>query len=71
MGFKKEDEAIYERYPLVKKTDEREHEVEGVAYEVSEADLAKADIYETHAYKRIKVQLKSGKQAWVYVENSK
>nr|WP_299342484.1 gamma-glutamylcyclotransferase family protein [Allomuricauda sp.] len=70
IGFKKEEGAIYERYPLVKKTDQREHEVEGIAYEVTETDLEKADIYETNAYKRMKVQLKSGKKAWVYVENS-
>ena len=69
-GFQKMDGAVYERYPLVTKTNQPEHEVEGVAYEVSEMDLRKADIYETSAYKREKFQLKSGKWAWVYVENS-
>ncbi|WP_165395264.1 gamma-glutamylcyclotransferase family protein [Flagellimonas allohymeniacidonis] len=69
-GFQKTDAAVYQRYPLVIKTNQQEHEVEGVAYEVSEIDLKKADIYETSAYKREKFQLKSGKWAWVYVENS-
>ena len=69
-GFRKMNEAVYDRYSLVTQTNQPEHEVEGVAYQVSEMDLKKADIYETSAYKREKFQLKSGKWAWVYVENS-
>jgi len=44
--------------------------VEGTRFEVSTAELEEADIYEATAdYKRIEVQLKSGKRAWVYLNN--
>jgi gamma-glutamylcyclotransferase (GGCT)/AIG2-like uncharacterized protein YtfP len=43
--------------------------VSGTAFEITEAELAAADVYErTAAYKRIAVKLASGKQAWVYVD---
>lgn len=71
LGFKKLENAVYERYPLVVQTQNPQDKVEGKVYEVSEIDLKKADIYETHAYKRQKFPLESGKKAWVYVENSK
>jgi gamma-glutamylcyclotransferase (GGCT)/AIG2-like uncharacterized protein YtfP len=71
LGFKKLENAVYERYPLVVQTQNPQDKVKGNVYEVSEIDLKKADIYETHAYKRQKFLLESGKKAWVYVENSK
>lgn len=71
LGYKKIDGAVYGRYPLITKTEDQGDEVKGFAYEVSINDLKKADIYETSAYTRKKITLKSGKQAWVYVENSK
>jgi len=42
-------------------------EITGVAYSVDEADLIKADAYETSAYQRTKATLKSGRRAFVYV----
>src|SRR5690242_6574688 len=42
-------------------------EVDGVVFEITPAELAAADSYETDAYKRVKVQLVSGTEAWVYV----
>jgi gamma-glutamylcyclotransferase (GGCT)/AIG2-like uncharacterized protein YtfP len=42
--------------------------VEGTRFEVTSAELEEADIYEATAdYKRIQVQLKSGRLAWVYL----
>lgn len=42
--------------------------VEGTLFRVTEDELTLADIYEEAAdYKRIRVQLKSGTPAWVYV----
>jgi gamma-glutamylcyclotransferase (GGCT)/AIG2-like uncharacterized protein YtfP len=42
--------------------------VSGVAFEITEADLAAADAYEQPAaYERVLATLVSGKQAWVYV----
>lgn len=69
-GFKKMENAVYGRYPLVIRTDNPEDKVEGMAYEVNDADLKKADIYETRAYKREKFRLESGEEAWIYIENS-
>jgi len=69
-GFKRFENAVYERYPLVVETHDSKTKVKGMAYEVSESDLKKADIYETSAYTRKKVLLESGIAAWVYIENS-
>lgn len=41
--------------------------VHGVAFEISEAELAAADGYEVDAYARSEVQLASGRRAFVYV----
>ena len=44
--------------------------VEGTRFEVTTDELAAADTYEASAnYKRIEVELKSGRQAWVYLNN--
>jgi hypothetical protein len=42
-------------------------EVLGVAFRITAAELAAADVYEVSAYKRIAVRLKSGLEAYVYV----
>ncbi|WP_293297347.1 gamma-glutamylcyclotransferase family protein [Allomuricauda sp.] len=70
LGFKKIENAVYGRYPLVINTNDPEHKVKGMAYEVSDTDLLKADIYETNAYKREKFLLESGDEAWIYIKNS-
>ncbi|HEX6859073.1 MAG TPA: gamma-glutamylcyclotransferase family protein [Caulobacteraceae bacterium] len=41
--------------------------VEGVAYVLTDEELQKADAYETSAYQRIEVTLRSGRPAFVYV----
>jgi hypothetical protein len=41
--------------------------IEGVVFHISEDDLAAADRYESAEYKRIRVALRSGVEAWVYV----
>jgi gamma-glutamylcyclotransferase (GGCT)/AIG2-like uncharacterized protein YtfP len=41
----------------------------GIAFEITERELAAADTYEeTAGYGRISVKLRSGDQAWVYVK---
>lgn len=57
-------EAIHH---ILKYTGNNTDEVKGVVFTISSAELAKADAYEVADYKRISVQLLSGKQAWVYV----
>src|SRR5258705_12516192 len=41
--------------------------VEGMVFEISEEELLLADKYEPDNYKRIKVTLRSGKKAWIYL----
>jgi hypothetical protein len=41
--------------------------IKGVALEISSHELALADKYEPDNYKRIKIELQSGKEAWIYV----
>jgi len=45
--------------------------VAGTSYEITDAELAAADLYETRdQYQRIAITLSSGKHAWVYVDGS-
>ena len=42
-------------------------EVDGMVFELSQKELQAADDYETDAYKRVKLKLRSGTKAWAYV----
>jgi len=70
LGFKKLENAVYGKYPLIINTNNPKDKVAGIAYEMTKADLKKADIYETSAYKRQKFPLESGDEAWIYIKNS-
>jgi gamma-glutamylcyclotransferase (GGCT)/AIG2-like uncharacterized protein YtfP len=52
-------------------SDDTNDMVEGKVFEVSETELLHADKYEPDGYERRKVELKSGKMAWMYLANSK
>jgi len=41
--------------------------IEGMVYDLTPAELERADRYEGGRYKRIKVVLKSGVEAWLYL----
>ena len=41
--------------------------IDGMVLELTSQELITADSYETDDYKRVKVTLESGKQAWIYV----
>jgi len=41
--------------------------IEGMAFEFTMEEVLEADKYETEDYRRISVQLESGKESWVYV----
>jgi gamma-glutamyl AIG2-like cyclotransferase len=45
-----------------------ESRVSGMAFEVTDAELADADRYEPAGYTRIMTTLASGQQAWVYAD---
>ena len=42
--------------------------VAGTVFEVTADELQRADRYEVAAYRRVSVTLRSGRQAWVYVD---
>jgi gamma-glutamylcyclotransferase (GGCT)/AIG2-like uncharacterized protein YtfP len=79
-GFKKtvvkiEDENVVatsgeSHHPIIRYTGELKDTIEGTVYEITAEELKHADEYEVDSYKRISVELKSGKKAWVYVEAS-
>jgi len=48
-------------------TNDESDTIAGMAFEVSMEELQEADKYEPAEYKRIRVKLGSGKQAWVYM----
>lgn len=54
-------------YPAIRKSETKEDIVSGVVYELSKTDLKKADEYEGKNYKREKVQLSSGAEAWAFI----
>ncbi len=41
--------------------------VEGMVFELGEAELTATDVYEVDAYARAEVSLESGRRAWAYV----
>ena len=67
-GYQISSEKIMGRYLVIEKTNKKESKTEGIVYELHKSELIKVDLYEGKAYKRIKVGLKSGKSAWVYVK---
>ncbi|KAF2517238.1 gamma-glutamylcyclotransferase family protein [Flavobacterium foetidum] len=43
--------------------------IHGVVFNITTADFAKVDLFESNAYRRVQVTLQSGATAWVYIEN--
>jgi hypothetical protein len=56
------------RHAVVRFTGRADTLVQGVVFEVSDAELALADRSEPTEYGRIVVNLASGKEAWVYAD---
>lgn len=64
-GFFKTEYAMPEGvYPLV--IPRHGHAVVGLVLEVTAEELARMDVYETAAYRRVRVPLRSGLESWVY-----
>ena len=55
-------------HAIVKFNGRNDSRARGTVFEISDAELAKADQYEPAGYKRISAMLASGKQAWVYAD---
>lgn len=56
-----------EFHPIAVKSDHPKDSIEGMVFEISQAELLQADSYEVSDYKRVAETLTSGKKAWVYV----
>jgi gamma-glutamylcyclotransferase (GGCT)/AIG2-like uncharacterized protein YtfP len=70
-----EDQAVVAtsgqtHHPIIKQTNQNNDTIKGVVFEITATELKQADHYEVDSYKRINVTLKSGKSAWVYIENN-
>lgn len=46
----------------------QDQSIQGMVFEVTEAELQSADQYEVEDYQRVSVILRSGKKAWAYVQ---
>ena len=54
-------------HPILRYTGNNEDEVMGIVFDITSKELQQADTYEVADYKRIRIKLRSGMQAWVYV----
>lgn len=54
-------------HPILIHTGDKSNEVSGMVFDISHEELQQADKYEVEDYKRVRVQLNSGINAWVYV----
>ena len=59
------DNSLGTFYPIISQGSPYDM-VEGTVYEISQEELTLADDYEGDSYQKVKVQLESGKKAWVY-----
>jgi len=54
-------------HTILDPTGDENDRIAGVVLSISAAELELADVYEDAAYKRVRVRLLSGGEAWVYV----
>ncbi len=60
------DRAVH---PILRATGDPRDKVVGTALRITQDELDAADEYEVEDYRRVRVTLASGRQAWVYVEH--
>ena len=57
-----------QKYHLIASpSNNKDDTIEGIVLQISDEELLIADEYELDDYKRVKVVLESGKEAWIYV----
>jgi gamma-glutamylcyclotransferase (GGCT)/AIG2-like uncharacterized protein YtfP len=57
-------------HPILRPSSQMRDSVAGSVFAVTLQDIERADRYEVEDYMRVLVTLKSGKQAWAYVERT-
>jgi len=55
-------------HAILKPTGTLDSRVAGMAFELTDAELERADEYEPAEYRRVTARLSSGREAWVYVD---
>ena len=55
------------RHPVVHETGDAADRISGTLFQLTAAELARADEYEAGDYRRVRVTLASGRGAWLYV----
>jgi gamma-glutamylcyclotransferase (GGCT)/AIG2-like uncharacterized protein YtfP len=55
-------------HPIVSPSDDPSDAVAGTVFRISAEELAAADRYEVADYRRVRVRLASGRDAWAYVK---
>ena len=67
LGYDTSTVKLYEQiYPIL--VPKRNGVINGEVLRLTKDELAKIDIYETDAYRRVKITLKSGLEVWVYMK---
>ncbi len=56
-----------QKYQLTAVISKDNNNIKGTVFEITEEELRLADKYEPVNYKRVKVVLESGKEAWIYI----
>ena len=69
--LKIKDQAVIEKsgtdmHPILVHTGDPTDVVAGMVFEVTQAELEKADEYEVEDYRRTLATMRSGSQAWIY-----
>ncbi|NDV61940.1 gamma-glutamylcyclotransferase [Puniceicoccales bacterium CK1056] len=56
-------------HPMLRKSGNPNDAVQGTVFEITQAELMKADQYEVDDYKRVMEMFRSGFSAWVYIDS--
>ncbi len=56
-----------QKYQLTAVISKDNDNIKGTVFEITEEELRLADKYEPVNYKRVRVALESGKEAWIYI----
>ena len=69
--LKIKDQAVIEKsgtdmHPILVQTGKPQDVVSGMVFEITQAELEKADEYEVDDYRRTLATMSSGTQAWIY-----
>ncbi len=68
-GYRMSTEKIAGLYPAIEQSQDPKDSITGEVFLISAPEIALADAYEGVGYKRTRVLLNSGIEAWVYVQN--